>query len=680
MSNQTPPVAEMKPKVLTTHGHERVDNYFWLKERENPEVISYLEAENSYTDAMMKHTEPLQEKLFQEITGRIKKDDASVPYFDRGYYYYTRYEGGKEYPFYCRKKGSLQAEEEILLNVNEMAEGFSYYRVVGLRISPDNMMLSFGVDTLSRRQYTIHVKNLKTGEILPDAIANTTGSAAWAADSKTFFYTQKDHTLRAYKISRHTLGQKEDQVVFEEKDPTFSTFVYTSKSNRYIIQGSYSTLSHEYRFLDAENPMGEFSVIHPRERNLEYDVWHYGDQFYIKTNDNAQNFRLMKAPVSAPGKSNWTEVIAHRDDVLLTGIDIFNDFLVVSERKGGLKQIRIMNQKSGEEHYLPFEESAYFASTTTNVDFETEQLRYRYSSLTTPMSTFEYNMKTKEKKLLKQTEVLGGFDKSKYVTERVEATAKDGTKIPVSIVHAKSVKKDGTNPTLLYGYGSYGNSMEAYFRSTIISLMDRGFVFAIAHIRGGQEMGRSWYEDGKLLKKKNTFTDFIDCGEFMIAEKYADPDRLFGLGGSAGGLLIGAVINMRPDLFNGVIAAVPFVDVITTMLDEDIPLTTSEYDEWGNPNVKEYYDYILSYSPYDNVEAKDYPNILITTGLHDSQVQYWEPAKWTAKLRELKTDDNRLLLYTQMDAGHGGASGRFEAYRETALEYAFLLDLAGIED
>ncbi len=680
MSAMKAPNAAPQPKTLEAHGHERIDNYFWLKERENPEVIAYLEAENSYTEAKMKHTEPLQETLFNEIVGRIKKDDSSVPYFERGYHYYTRYEAGKEYPIYCRKPGSMDAKEEVMLDVNELAEGHSYYKVGGLSISDDNNLLAFGVDSVSRRQYTIHVKNLTTGEIYKDRITNTTGSTAWAADNKTFFYTSKDHTLRAYKISRHTLGETDDTVVYEEDDATFYSYVYLSKSRKYLFIASFSTLSHEYRFLDASDPNGKFKLVQPRTANLEYDVWHYGDNFYILTNDKAKNFRLMRTPISRPGIENWQEIIAHREDVLLSDIDIFKNFLVLSERKGGLRQLRIMEQNSKKEHYMAFDEPAYYAATTTNVDFDTEKLRYRYSSLTTPMTTYEYDMRTKEKAVLKQTEVLGGFDASQYVTSRLEATATDGTKIPISLVHRKDVKRDGKNPLLLYGYGSYGSSMEAYFRNTVVSLLDRGFVFAIAHIRGGQEMGRDWYENGKLLKKVNTFTDFIDSGDFLVKQNYCAPDKLFGLGGSAGGLLIGAVINMRPDLFNGVIAAVPFVDVVTTMLDEDIPLTTGEYDEWGNPNVKEYYEYMLSYSPYDNVTAKEYPNLLVTTGLHDSQVQYWEPAKWVAKLRELKTDDNILLLNTEMDAGHGGASGRFEVYRETALEYAFLLDLAGIEE
>lgn len=677
-----PPVAEKIPKELTIHGDTRVDDYYWLNERDNPQVIDYLNAENAYKDAVMKHTESFQKKLYDEIVGRIKKTDMSVPSKESGYYYYSRYEEGGEYPIYCRRKGTMEAEEEILLNVNEMAKGHDYYSVAGYSVSSNNNLIAFGVDTVSRRKYTIHFKNLKTGEILPDKIPVTSGRAAWTNDNKTVFYTLKDEeTLRSYKILRHVLGTdpSSDKEIFEEKDVTFSAWVYKSKSKKYLIIGSSHTLSDEYRFLDAGNPDGKFKIIQPREKDLLYDVDHYKDKFYIRTNYKAKNFRLMATPVNKTTKGNWKEVIPHRDDVLLQGFEVFKDFLVVNERKNGLPNLRIMRWDKKGEHYLDFEEEAYSAYIAYNPEFDTDVLRYEYTSMTTPRSVFDYNMNTKEKTLLKQQEVLGDFDSDNYQAERLNATARDGTKVPISLVYRKGLEKNGDNPLLLYGYGSYGSTMNASFSSVRLSLLDRGFVYAIAHIRGGQEMGRYWYEEGKLLKKKNTFTDFIDCAEHLIAEKFTNPDMLFAQGGSAGGLLMGAIVNMRPDLFKGVIAAVPFVDVVTTMLDTDIPLTTSEFDEWGDPNKKEYYDYMLSYSPYDNVEAKDYPVMLVTTGLHDSQVQYFEPAKWVAKLRALKIGNNVLLLDTDMESGHGGASGRFRRYNRTALQYAFFLDLVGIK-
>ena len=677
-----PPVAEKIRKELAIHGLTRVDNYYWLNERDNPKVIEYLKAENEYKETVMKHTEELQEKLFNEIVGRIKQTDMSVPYKEQGYYHYTRYEEGNEYPIYCRKKGSMEVEEEILLNVNKMAEGYDYYHVAGYSTSSNNNLIAFGVDKVSRRKYTIYFKNLSTGEMLSDEIPNTTGRAAWANDNKTVFYSIKDKTLRSFKILKHVLGTdvSEDKEVFHEKDIIFSTYVYKSKSKKYLFIGSGSTLSTEYRFLNAANPDGEFKIIQPREKDLEYDVAHFKDKFYIRTNYSAKNFKLMETSINKTSKENWTDVIPHREDVLLQGFEIFKDFLVVNERKNGLPNLRIIKWDDKSEHYLDFEEETYSAYISTNPEFDTALLRYGYTSLTTPRSVFDYDMNTKEKKLLKQQEVLGDFDPNNYKTERLYATAKDGTKVPISLVYRKGLEKNGDNPLLLYGYGSYGASMNASFSSVRLSLLDRGFVYAIAHIRGGQEMGRYWYEEGKLLKKKNTFTDFISCAEHLIAEKFTSPEKLFALGGSAGGLLMGAVLNMRPDLFKGIIAGVPWVDVITTMLDPNVPLTTSEYDEWGNPNDKEYYDYMLSYSPYDNVEAKDYPAMLVTTGLHDSQVQYFEPAKWVAKLRALKTDDNILLLHTNMEAGHGGVSGRFRRYRETALEYAFMLDQIGIKE
>jgi oligopeptidase B len=678
------PVAAKKPHELTMHGHTRIDNYYWLRERENPEVIAYLEAENAYRESLMKHTEQFQKDLFDEIVGRIKQDDESVPYKENGYYYYTRFEEGKEYPIFCRKKESMEADEEILANVNEMAEGYAYYRVGGLSISPNNRYMSLGIDTVSRRKYTIYIKDLETGKMLEDQIPLTTGGSSWAADNKTLFYTQKDdETLRSKAIYRHLMGSdaSTDVLVFEETDETFGTAVYKTKSKKYMVIGCFSTLTSEFRFLSADDPEGEFQVVQARERGLEYNISHFGDHFYIITNLDAKNFRLMKTPVDKTGKENWEEVIAHREDVFLEGIEIFKDYLVIDERKEGLNHLRIMPWDGGEEHYIDMGEEVYSAYISVNPEFDSELLRYGYSSLTTPNTVLDYHMDKREKTVLKQDEVLGGgFDPANYEAKRIYATADDGKKIPMSIVYRKGIELDGTNPTLLYGYGSYGHTIDPGFRSYRLSLLDRGFIYAIGHIRGSQVYGRPWYEDGKLLKKMNTFTDFNDCAEHLIKENYTSPEHLYAMGGSAGGLLMGAVINLQPELYNGVIAAVPFVDVVTTMLDDDIPLTTSEYDEWGNPNEKEYYDYMLAYSPYDQVEAKEYPNILVTTGLHDSQVQYWEPAKWVAKLREMKTGDQQLLMYCNMETGHGGASGRFEQYKETAMEYAFLFDLEGIKE
>jgi len=679
-----PPVAKIVPKTLEKHGDKRIDNYYWLNERENPEVIDYLNKENEYYQKSTAHTKQFQDELFLEMKSRIKEDDSSVPYLYNGYYYITRYETGKDYPIYSRKKGSLDAKEEIMFDCNEMAKGQSYFNLSGISISEDNKWVAYGIDLVSRRQYTIQIKNLETGEILPVKLENTTGGSTWAGDNKTLFYTRKDaQTLRSDKIYKHTLGAEAstDVMVFHEKDDTFSTFVYKEKSKKYLVIGSSSTLTSEYQILDAKNPNGEFKVFQKRTRGLEYSISHYGDSFYIVTNkDKATNFKLMKTPETATAAENWKDLIEHRKDVLLEGIEIFKDYLVVEERSNGLNKIRIMPWSGKGEYYLPFESETYTAYTTTNVDFDTEILRYGYQSMATPSSVIDFNMSTQEKKVLKEQEVLGGkFDKNNYIEERVWATATDGTKVPISMVYRKGIKKDGKNPLLLYAYGSYGATMDPYFSSTRLSLLDRGFIYAIAHIRGGEDLGREWYENGKLLKKINTFTDFIDCSKFVIAEKYTSSEHLYAEGGSAGGLLMGAIVNMNPELYNGVIAQVPFVDVITTMLDDTIPLTTGEYDEWGNPNEKKYYDYMLSYSPYDQVKAQAYPNMYVSTGLHDSQVQYWEPAKWVAKLRVMKTNDKQLFLDTNMDAGHGGASGRFEALKELAKEFTFLLDLEKIK-
>lgn len=678
------PKAKEIPKTLKKHKESRIDNYFWLNDRENPEVIDYLNKENEFYQKMTAHTKDLQESLYEEMKGRIKEDDSSVPYFYNGYFYITRFETGQDYPIFARKKGSLSADEEILFNCNELAKGHAYFKLGGLSISPDNKFVTFGVDIVGRRIYTIQIKNLETGEVLSDKIENATGGSVWANDNKTIFYTRQDEvTLRADKIFRHKLNtdSKNDVLVYDEVDDTFNVSVSKEKSRKYIVISSGSTLTTEYRILKSDNPDGEFEVFQPRVRGLEYSISHYEDSFYILTNkDKATNFKLMKTPENKTGKKNWVDIIPHREDVLLEDIEIFKNFLVVEERSNGLNHIRIMPWGDDQDYYLPFGSETYNAYTTTNIDFDTDVLRYSYQSLATPSSVIDFNMKTKTKEILKEQQVLGGkFDKENYIEERVWATARDGVKVPISMIYRKGLEKNGKNPLLLYSYGSYGITMDTYFSSTRLSLLDRGFVYAIAHIRGGEDLGRQWYEDGKLLKKKNTFTDFIDCSKFVINENYTSPEHLYAEGGSAGGLLMGVVVNEAPELYNGVIAQVPFVDVITTMLDDSIPLTTGEYDEWGNPNNKKYYDYMLSYSPYDNVKAQNYPNMYVSTGLHDSQVQYWEPAKWVAKLRDLKTNNNFLFLDTNMDAGHGGASGRFEALRDLAKEFSFLLDLEKIK-
>jgi oligopeptidase B len=680
-----PPVAEKIPKKLEIHGDTRIDNYFWLNERENPKVIDYLNAENSYYDGMTEHTKKFQEDLFEEMKGRIKEDDESVPYKSNGYYYITRFETGKQYPVYIRKKDNLDAPEELLFDVNKMAEGHDYYALIGMNITEDNKIASFAVDTVSRRQYNLMFKNLETGEIYPEVIKNTTGGSAWAKDNKTIFYTKKDPvTLRSDKIYKHILGTdpSEDKLIFEEKDDTFGTFVYKTKSKKYIIIGSGSTLSNEYRFVNAATPDKSFKIIQPRERKLEYSIAHYKDHFYILTNkDGAKNFKLMKTPEDKTEKENWVDVIPHRDDTLLEDISIFKDYLVLEERNNGLGKIRIKRWDNTDDYYLPFDEETYSASVYSNPEFDTDLIRFSYNSFTTPNSVIDFDMKKKTKKVLKEQEVLGGkFDKNNYKSERIWATARDGKKVAVSLVYRKDTKIGKNTPLLLYGYGSYGYTMEDRFSTTRLSLLDRGFVYAIAHIRGSEYLGREWYEDGKMFHKKNTFNDFVDSAKYLIEKNYTSPEHLYAMGGSAGGLLMGAVINMNPELFHGVIAAVPFVDVVTTMLDESIPLTTGEFDEWGNPKNKDSYEYMLSYSPYDQVKAMDYPNLLVTTGLHDSQVQYFEPAKWVAKLRDLKTDNNELLLYIDMETGHGGASGRFDALKDVAREYSFILDLEGFKE
>lgn len=686
-----PPIADKHPEELTIHNHTRIDNYSWMrlsdeqkiakeKDEQTIKVEAYLNAENDYFNKAMNHTNDFQETLFEEMKGRIKEDDESVPYFRNGYFYITRFEKGSQYPIYARKKETLEADEEIMFDVNDEAEGYEYFQLGGLNISSDNKLVAFSTDTVSRRQYTIQIKNLETGEILSDKIENTTGGSVWANDNKTLFYTKKDPvTLRSEKIYRHTLGTdtSEDIEVFHEEDDTFGVYVYKTKSHKYLVIGSHNTISSEFRIISADTPFGEWKVIQPRERDLEYSLTHYGDHFYIQTNkDSAINFKLMKTPVDKTEKENWTDVIPHREDTLLEDVSIFKEYLVIEERTNGLNRIRIKRWDGTDDYYLPFDEETYSVGVYANPEFDSEIIRYSYNSMTTPVSVVDFNMKDQSKDVKKEQEVLGGkFDKNNYKSERLWATARDGKKVAISLVYHKDTKLGKDTPLLQYAYGSYGYTISDGFSTTRLSLLDRGFVYALAHIRGSQYLGREWYDDGKMLNKKNTFYDFIDCSKFLIENKYTSADHLYAMGGSAGGLLMGAIVNMSSELYNGIVAAVPFVDVISTMLDESIPLTTGEFDEWGNPKNKEYYDYILSYSPYDQVEAKKYPNMLITTGYFDSQVQYWEPAKWIAKLRELKTDNNILLMHTDMDTGHGGASGRFDALKETARDYTFFLAL-----
>ena len=690
-SDVKPPVAEKIPSEIEMHSDIRIDNYFWMrlsdeqknakeKDDQTTKTLNYLTAENDYYNQITSHTKNFQSSLFEEMKSRIKEDDESVPHKKNGYFYITKFEKGQQYPIYTRKKESLSANEELLFNVNELAKGHDYFQLGGLNVSPNNQLAAFSVDTISRRQFVIHIKNLKTGKVYKDAITNTNGGSVWANDNKTLFYTKKDPvSLRSYKIFKHVLGthESEDIEVFHEQDDTFGTFVTKTKSNKYIIIGSFSTLSSEYQFLDADTPNDSFKIIHERERNLEYDIAHYKNHFYLRTNkDGAINFKLMKTPVTKTSKENWTDVIPHREDTLLEDMSLFKDYLVLEERNNGLNKIRILRWDTTKDYYLPFDEETYAANVHANPDFDTKTIRYSYNSMTTPSSVIDFNMEDKSKEIKKEQEVLGGkFDKNNYTSKRVWADSRDGKKVAISLVHRKDTDLNEKTPLLLYAYGSYGATISDGFSTVRLSLLDRGFVFAIAHVRGSEYLGRNWYEDGKLLQKKNTFNDFVDCSKFLIKNNFTSPNHLYAMGGSAGGLLMGAIVNMNPELYHGIVAQVPFVDVVSTMLDENIPLTTGEFDEWGNPKNKEYYEYIKSYSPYDQVTAKDYPNMLVTTGYWDSQVQYWEPAKWVAKLREYKTDDNILLLHTNMEAGHGGASGRFNALKEIAREYTFILDL-----
>ena len=685
------PIAEKIAEKLIAHNHTRIDNYAWMrlsdeqkialeKDDQTKKVEAYLHEENDYFHKVTSNTNDFQEFLFEEMKGRIKEDDESVPYFRNGYFYISRFEKGSQYPIYARKKATLEAEEEIMFNVNNEAKGHEFFQLGGLNVSPDNALVAFSTDKVSRRQYTLQVKNLETGEILSDIIHNTTGGSVWANDNKTLFYTKKDPiTLRSSTIFRHILGTdtSEDVAVYEEKDETFGTYVYKTKSHRFIVIGCYSTLSSEFRIISADDPYGDWKLIQERVDNLEYSLSHYGDHFYIQTNkDGATNFKLMKTPIDKTEKENWVDVIPHREDTLLEDVSIFKKYLVIEERTNGLNTIRIKRWDNKEDYYLPFDEETYSVGVYGNPEFDTEIIRYSYHSMTTPASVIDFNMKDQSKDVKKEQEVLGGkFDKNNYKSERIWANARDGKKVAISLVYHKETKLGKDTPLLQYAYGSYGYTISDGFSTTRLSLLDRGFVYAVAHVRGSQYWGREWYDDGKMMQKKNTFYDFIDCSKYLIEKKYTSAKHLYAMGGSAGGLLMGAICNMNPELYNGIVAAVPFVDVISTMLDESIPLTTGEFDEWGNPKEKNAYDYILSYSPYDQVEAKEYPHMLVTTGYFDSQVQYWEPAKWVAKLRDVKTDANILLLKTNMDVGHGGASGRFDSLKETAVDYTFLLAL-----
>lgn len=673
---------EKKPKeLISPTGDKRIDEYYWLNERDNPAVVAYLEAENKYADSVLAPVAALQGKLFEELKARIKEDDSSVPYFKNGYWYISRFEKGKEYPIYSRKKGTLEAAEEIMIDVNELAKGHAYCQLGGFSVSPDNKTVAYGVDYTGRNLFKLYFKNLTTNQLLPDSF-DYAGGAEWANDSKTIVYDTKDAvTLRNDKIWRHSLGtdHKSDVLMYHEKDETQYAFLSKTKSEQYFLINCAYTQTVEVLYLDANNPTGQFKSIRPREADFFYEISHRDDKFLIKTNWNAFNFRLMEAPVNDPRRENWVDVLPHREDILLESLTVFKDYLVTAERKGGLNQIHVIRWSDKADHYLEIGEPTYAALLDNNPEYDTKTLRYNFASMKTPTTVVDYNMETRQKEVKKVAPVLGNFDSSNYQTEFVWATARDGVKVPVSIMYKKGLKRDGSAPCHLTGYGSYGSSYDPYFNRDKISLVDRGFVIAIAHIRGGMEMGYKWYEDGKMLKKMNTFTDFIDCSDFLVKEKYTSSDRLFAEGRSAGGLLMGAVTNMRPELYKGIITGVPFVDVLTTMSDPSIPLTTGEYTEWGNPAIKEQYDYMKTYSPYDNMKKGIYPNMLVLTSFSDSQVQYFEPAKYVARLRDLKTDKNVLLFKTNMTGSHGGSSGRFERLKERALEYSWMMGLLGMD-
>ena len=682
MNQQSTPIAAKHPQELVTHGDKRIDNYYWLRQQDNSEVIDYLKAENSYTEEQMQHTQKLQTSLYDEILSRIQETDLSVPYRLKDYYYYSRTEQGQAYPIFCRKYQSLDAAEEILLDENELAKDEGFFSLGVASISPNQQILAYSTDTTGAEQYTLYFLDLKTRSLYSETIADTYYSLAWGNDDRTIFYTKVDSANRPYQLWRHTLGNspEEDVLVHQEDNESYYLSVGKTRSRAYILLDLSSKITSELHYLDANNPDGEFQVFQPRQTGIEYSIEHHSDRFYIITNESAINFKLMSTPVDRTDKSSWQTIIPHREDVMLEGIDAFADYLVIYEQQEGLPTARIQTLATGEMTQLSFPEPTYSFYGGNNPEFETTKFRFGYSSLTTPSSVFDYDLITGERELKKETEVLGGYDRSLYKSERLIAIAPDGTEVPISLVYKQGIERDGSNPLWLTGYGSYGYSYPIDFSSIRLSLLDRGMVYAIAHIRGGEEMGRKWYEEGKFLNKKNTFTDFIACAEHLIAEKWTSSDRLAISGGSAGGLLMGAVVNERPDLFKVVVADVPFVDVLTTILDTSLPLTVLEWEEWGNPNDPQYYEYIKSYSPYDNVSDKEYPAMLITAGLNDSRVKYWEPAKWTAKLRELKTDDNLLLLKTNMSAGHGGASGRYEYLKEIAFEYAFVLDRLNLAD
>lgn len=676
-----PPILLKKTQVFENHGIKRQDDYYWIRDKANPQVISYLEAENAYTQSVLAHTDAFKQKIFEELKGREKLTDMSVPYRRDDYLYYHRTEEDKEYPIFCRKTLLENAEEEIMLDVNELAKGHDYYHVSGTYVSPNQQIMAYLEDLSGDRKNNLHFKNLETGAFLPDTIAEM-DNFTWFNDNQTYLYGVFDDALRLHKIFKHRLGAAPDQAIEVFHEPNEACYIYTfrSRSKRFIYVVSQSKTSIETHFMDANLPDSDWTLLQKRTKNVRYHTYHYGDYFYILTNWEATNFRVMRTLIDSPSMENWEEVIPLRENVFIEYLHFFKDYMVLVERENGLEHIRIKAMNGTADYYLPFNDPAYSCSLQANHTFDSKVVRYAYNSLTTPYSVYEFNMDTQEKNLLKQEEVLGGFSSENYASERFFATAQDGTQVPISLVYRKGMVQNGTHPLLLDGYGAYGYSFSPNFDSNVLTLLDRGFIYAIAHVRGGEDMGRQWYEDGKFLKKKNTFTDFIACAEHLIAQQYTQSEKLLATGGSAGGLLMGAVINLRPELFKGIVANVPFVDVVTTMLDTSIPLTTGEYEEWGNPNEKAYFEYMLSYSPYDNVERKTYPAMLVLAGLHDSQVHYWEPAKWVAKLRAYKTDDNILLLKTNMKAGHGGASGRFEAYKELAFEYVFMLDLLGIKE
>ncbi len=677
--SSAPPMAEKRPTELESHGDVRIDDYYWLNERDNPEVIAYLNAENAYVDSVLAESPGLQQRLVDEMTARIKQEDVSAPYRHGDYLYYRRYDEGKEYPIYCRRKGSMDADEEVLLDVNLEAGDAPYFSLRGFKVSPDHTLAAYGVDTVGRRFYDLRFIELETGAMLPDVIENATPNFRWAADNRTILYTrQHPETLRWGHIYRYAIGSDRSELVYEEPDKTFESYVYKSISRKYIYIASTSTLSTEIRYLDADAPGEEPKLFLPREEQHEYFITDGGDRFYVLSNDSAANFQLFETPLEKTSKEAWSVVLPHRDDVLIDDFEVLRDHVIVSDRRAGLARLEVIDRHSGELHVIDVGEDVYRAYPGDNYEFDSTVFRYDYESMTTPESVYDYDLVARQRRMIREKEVLGGFSRKDYISERLWATARDGSEIPVSLVYRKGIALDGQNPLLQYAYGSYGSSIDPGFSSNRLSLLDRGFVFAIAHIRGGSEMGRQWYYDGRQFKKMNTFTDFIDVSRFLVEEGYTSPQHLYARGGSAGGLLMGAVLNMAPEMYNGVSTRVPFVDVVTTMLDESIPLTAGEWDEWGDPRKKEFYDYMLSYSPYDQVKRQDYPNVLVTTSLHDSQVQYWEPAKWVAKLRDYKTDNNLLLLQTDMQAGHSGKTGRFRSLEDAALSYMFFLQLEGM--